>query len=89
MAVRIIREEIIRIDDCEDFQVETYGELHLMPRTAQTVIAIFGYFERTPNGHLLYSMSADELDINACDSHYLDDLNALRNGNIEIVESRP
>ena len=87
MSAKIYREEIIATEDGDQFEVETWGELHLLPRNAQSAFAIFGLFERTSDGHLLYSMSAEDMDIGACDSHYLDDLRALKAGNIEIVET--
>jgi len=86
VSAKVYREEIILTENGEEFQVETYGELHLLPRNARSAFAIFGMFERTSDGHLLYSMSADDMDISACDSHYLDDLRALKSGNFEITE---
>ena len=88
MAIKVLREEITE-ENGGQFEVETWGELHLLPRNAQSVFAIFGMFERTPSGTLLYTLGADEdSDINALDSMYMDDLAALRNGNIEIFEKR-
>ena len=86
MSAKVQREEIIIVGNQEEFQVETYGVLHLMPPTAQSVFAIFGVFERTRHSTLLYSMGAEEMDIGACDTHYLDDLNALKKGNYQIVD---
>ena len=86
MAAKVIREEIIRIGDQEEFQVETRGELHLMPHQAHSVFAVFGAFERTARSTLLYSMGAEGMDIDACDTHYLDDLAALKCGNIQIMD---
>lgn len=86
MSVKIYREEIIIVDDQEEFQVETWGELHLMPSIAQSIFAHFGIFERTPHSTLLYKLGADDMDINECDSHYMDDLRAFKIGNYQIVD---
>lgn len=85
--VKIYREEIVKvIGGTEQFEVETYGELQYMPRNASSVFAVFGMFERTQHGTLLYTMSSDEMDIGSCDSHYLDDLRELRDGNVDIFD---
>jgi len=83
---KVLREEIVLGPDSEQFEVETWGELHLMPRTAQSVCAHFGLFERTPDSTLLYTLGCEEMDIDACDSHYLDDLRALQKGNYQVVD---
>jgi hypothetical protein len=86
MATKILREEIVKvIGGTEQFEAETWGELKFMPRNAQSVFAIFGMFERTSHGTLLYTLGSEEMDIDSLDSHYLDDLRALREGRVEIV----
>ena len=96
MAVKILREEIVEIHNGLQFEVETKGELKLMPRNARMVFAAFGAFERTDQSTLLYTACVvenweqdytdkDDL-LNSMDSEYLDDLNMLRSGNIEIIE---
>lgn len=88
MSVKVYREEIVMTADGEQFEVETWGELHLMPRQAHSVFAHFGLFERMDNGHLLYTMDCEMMDIDSCDSHYMDDLKALKVGNFELVDLR-
>jgi len=95
MSVRVLREEIVDHGDQEVFEAETWGELYLMPRNAQEVYAIFGHFRRTENSTLLYTCvvvrEEDEIDekcLQIYDSMYLDDLTALREGNVEIYEYR-
>ena len=82
------RKGIIQTGSGEDFVVETWGELNMMPRNARSVWAIFGMFERTDRGTLQYSMGAKGLDIGECDSHYRDDLQALIEDNIDIADRR-
>jgi hypothetical protein len=99
MTVKVLREEIVDTGaNGLQFEAETYGELRLLPRNAEKVFAIFGVFERTGNGTLLYTSAVlddwqndyrDERHLlNSMDSEYLDDLVALRTGNVEIVERR-
>jgi len=88
MAIQVLREEIVMTADGEQFEVETRGELNLMPRAAQTVFADFGMFERTSERTVLYTMGCEEMDIISCDSHYLDDLKRLHTGNVEIIDRR-
>ena len=88
MAIKVLREEIIIAAGGEQFEVETRGELHLLPRTAQSAFAIFGTFERTQDGTLFYSTGSEGEDIDSLDSMYLDDLRALKRGNFEIVDRR-
>ena len=83
--IKVLREEILRTDTGEQFEVETRGELGLLPRRANHVAAIFGHFERTPSRTLLYTTDAEGVDINECDSCYLDDLRALRDGNVSVI----
>jgi len=88
MAAKVLREEITE-ENGGQFEVETWGELHYMPRNAQSVFAIFGMFERTSDGTLLYTLGVGEnSDINHLDSMYMDDLAALQRGEIEISEKR-
>jgi len=82
---KVLREEILRRGDIEQFEVETWGELGLLPRNANHVAAAFGHFERTSARTLLYTTDAEGVDINECDSCYLDDLRALRAGNVNII----
>ena len=86
MATTTYREEIIKANSGEEYQVETRGHLQHMPATAQSVFAHFGQFERTGNGTLLYSASAEEEDIVSLNTMYLDDLAALKDGNFQIVD---
>jgi len=91
MAVKVLREEIVDHDNQEIFEVETWGELHLMPRNVLEVYAIFGHFQRTENSTLLYTcwvIREDETDeelFQVYDSMYVDDLTALREGNIGVL----
>lgn len=97
-GVKVLREELVEIVGQLQFEVETWGELKLMPRTAQMVHAVFGAFERTANSTLLYTSCVpddwdeyydDERDL-LCgmDSEYQDDVMMLRTGNVEVVEWR-
>ncbi len=93
--VQIFREEIVDYGTCEYFEIETWGQLKFMPQKALSVIAHFGSFSRTTEGTLLYQdfVIRDENEseaelLNGYDSMYLDDLNALKSGNVEIVEWR-
>jgi hypothetical protein len=79
MAVRTIREELINEQGHEYYHHETRGLLKFMPRNAQSVWVIFGMFGRTGTGSLLYTMDSDG-------DHYLDDLNALKQGNLDIAD---
>jgi len=89
-CVKVLREEIVEVPGGGlQFEVETWGELHYMPRQAHSVFAIFGMFERTGESTLLYILGADEdSDVNSLDSMYLDDLCRLREGNVTIFEYR-
>jgi hypothetical protein len=93
MPVKIYREELVEHNDQLVFECETWGELGLMPRRADVVMAIFGTFERTEERTLLYSNVVCEQDgasdneiLHSYDSMYLDDLARLRTGQVEVVE---
>lgn len=88
MSAKILREGIIKIGKQEQFEVETYGELQFLPQNAQSVFAHFGMFRRTMISTLLYKLGAEFMDVNSCDSHYLDDLACLKAGNVDVVEFR-
>ena len=95
MAVKVLREEIVENGEALYLEVETRGELKYMPRGIDRVDAIFGGFERTGHGTLLYTfyLGSEPRDwdeyrnnydamIGSADSHYLDDLRELRRGNV-------
>jgi len=84
----VYREELVRTEYGTDYVIETRGYARLMPQDAQSVWAIFGMFERTDSGNLLYSMDSDGMNLSRCSDHYLDDLNALKAGRVEIADRR-
>lgn len=88
MSAKVLREEIIRVGRQEQFEVETYGELQFLPQNARSVFAHFGMFERTDRSTLLYKLGAELMDVNSCDSHYLDDLHCLKTDKTDIIEFR-
>jgi hypothetical protein len=92
MAHKIVTYELADDQGYEYVAIETEGDLKYMPDKAQSVYAIFGMFERTPHGTLLYTASIErEKDgaIGHCyDSEYIDDYHALQKGNVDIVDRR-
>ena len=86
MSATIYRQGIYRTDTQESYEVETRGHMHLMPKGAQQVEAIFGWFSRLPNGHLLYSTSSEMATVDECNAAYTDDLRALARSEIRNVE---
>ena len=85
MTTKILRDEIVAANGGQ-LEIETRGELYLMPRNAQSVFAHFGMFERTDHSTLFYSVGTGD-DFDARDL-YIDDLAALRAGNVGICEKR-
>ena len=98
MAPKVLREEIVENRDALYLEVETRGELKYMPQGINEVLAIFGAFERTGHGTLLYTfyLGSEPRDWNEyrnnydrmlgiADSHYLDDLRELKRGNITEI----
>ena len=91
--VKVLREEIVEhAGGQEIFEVETWGELKLMPRGAQVVLAIFGAFERTDQSTLLYTNTVlrdgretEQELISAYDSMYMDDLARLQAGEVTVI----
>ena len=99
MSAKVLREEIVENREALYLEVETRGELKYMPRGTNEVLAIFGGFERTGQGTLLYTfyLGSEPRDwdeyrtdyqamLSSADSHYLDDLRELKRGNVRIIQ---
>lgn len=76
--------------DQELLIVETYGDLKYLPRSANMVRPIYGIFERTVRGTLLYTAAIEREKDGSIghypDSEYEDDYQALKDGRVEILE---
>lgn len=83
--IKTIRQELTETAQGYDYRHEVYGLLQFLPRTAASAFAIFGMFERK-DGYTLYTMDSAGMSLSECHSHYLDDLAALRRGQIQIVD---
>lgn len=86
MTHKIIRYEITN-EYQEQVEIETRGDLQYMP--AECVMAIYGSFEKTGNGTVLYSATiereADGTILHNYDSEYADDYRALVAGRVEVA----
>lgn len=87
---KIIYEGVDFLDNQECLIIETYGDLKFLPRNAKFLRAIFGGFERTDRGTLLYTATIERKRDGSIshypDDEYEDDYEALKGGRAEVLE---